>query len=148
MNTALWIAKALLSVMMLVIGIMKTFFPVERLSKFAWTKRSSVRRVRFVGISELLIAFGLILPQLTGILPILTPIAAVSLWLIMLLAIAEHVKDHDTHEIWKNIIIMLLAALIAVGRFDNSQLNNSREFHYSSFKNNHHEQGISRRFRQ
>ena len=117
MNTVLWIIQGILGIMMLALGVMKTFLPVEKLNKFAWTTRSSKRFTRFVGISELLIGLGLVLPQLTGIVPILTPIAGVSLCLIMILAIAEHIQHKETHDIPKNVIIMLLAAFVAVGRF-------------------------------
>ena len=102
--------------MMLLLGVMKTFLPVERLHKFSWTTRSSEGYIRFVGVSELLIGAGLILPWLTGILPLLTSLAAVSLCIIMVLAAAEHVKHKETREIGKNIIILLLAAFVAVGR--------------------------------
>jgi hypothetical protein len=73
--------------------------------------------IRFVGTSELLIGLGLILPQLTGILPILTPIGAASLCLVMILAIAEHIQHKETNDIPKNIIILLLAVFVAVWRF-------------------------------
>ena len=117
MNTALWIVQIFLGTMMLLLGFMKTFLPVEKLSKLSWTSRSSEDRVRFVGFSELLIGSGLILPQLTGITPRLTSLAAMSLCIIMALAIAEHVRHEGKNEIGKNIIIMLLAAFVAVGRF-------------------------------
>lgn len=117
MNTALWIVQVLLGAMMLVLGLMKTFLPLERLNKFSWTTRSSKGLTRFVGISELLIGLGLILPQLTGILPILSSLAALSLCMIMVLAIAEHIKHNEKNEIGKNVIVMLLAAFVAVGRF-------------------------------
>ena len=116
MNTALWIIQILLSIMMLMLGFMKTFYPVEKLGKFSWTTRSSKELVRFVGISELLISIGLILPELTGILPVLTPYAALSLSMIMLLAMVEHIRYKEVNDIWKNAIIILLAALVAVGR--------------------------------
>lgn len=117
MNTALWIVEGMLGAMMLILGVMKTFLPVEKLNKLSWTTRNSNGFIRFVGVSELLIGFGLILPQLTGILPILTPVAAASLCLIMVLAIAEHIQHKEMHDIPKNIIILLLAAFVAVGRF-------------------------------
>ena len=117
MNTALWIVQILLSIMMLVIGFMKTFYPVEKLDKFSWTNRSTKGFIRFVGISELLIGIGLILPELTGILPALTAYAALSLCLIMVLGIAEHLRNKETNEIWKNVIIIFLAGFVAVGRF-------------------------------
>ena len=116
MNTTLWILQALLSAMMLVIGGMKTFQPLEQLSKFSWTTRSSVGFIRFVGLSELLIGAGLILPQLTGILPLLTSLAALALCFIMVLAIAEHLRHQEMKEIGKNILILWLAAFVAMGR--------------------------------
>jgi DoxX-like family len=117
MNTVIWIVQVILGTMMLMLGLMKTLLPVERLNKFSWTTRSSTGFTRFVGISELLIGLGLILPQLTGILPILSSLAALSLCMIMVLAVAEHVKYNEKNEIGKNLIIMLLAAFVAVGRF-------------------------------
>ena len=117
MNIALWIVQAILGVMMFLLGLMKTFLPIERLRKFSWTTRSSEGYVRFVGISELLIGAGLVLPWLTGILPILTSLAALSLCIIMMLAIAEHVRHKEANDIWKNVILLLLAAFVAVGRF-------------------------------
>jgi len=117
MNTSLWIVQAILGAMMILLGIVKTFQPIEKLSKLSWTTRSSEGLVRFVGVSELLIGAGLVLPQLTGILPLLTPLAALSLCMIMVLAIADHVRHKEFHEIGKNAIIILLAAFVAVGRF-------------------------------
>jgi hypothetical protein len=117
MNTALWIIQAILAAMMIALGMVKTFQPIEKLSTLRWTTHSSEGFVRFVGVSELLIGAGLVLPELTGILPILTPLAALSLCMIMVLAIAEHVKHKEINEIGKNVIITLLAAFVAVGRF-------------------------------
>ena len=116
MNTVLWIIQGILGIMMLALGVMKTFLPVEKLNKFAWTTRSSKRFTRFVGISELLIGLGLVLPQLTNILPVLTPIAAASLCLIMALAIAEHIRFKETHDIPKNVVLLLLAMIVTIGR--------------------------------
>jgi hypothetical protein len=117
MNTALWIVQVILGAMMFVLGLMKTFQPADQLSKFSWTMRNSEGFIRFVGVSELLIGAGLILPWLTGILPALTSLAAVALCVIMVLAMAEHVRHKETNEIGKNVIILLLAAFVAVERF-------------------------------
>jgi uncharacterized membrane protein YphA (DoxX/SURF4 family) len=117
MNTALWIVQILLGVMMILLGVMKTFLPAEQLSKFSWTTRSSDAFIRFVGISELLIGLGLILPQLTGIKPALTSLAAISLCIVMALATVEHIKYHERNEIWKNVLFSILGLFVAVGRF-------------------------------
>jgi len=117
MNTALWTVQIFLGTMMLLLGGTKAFQRVELLSKFTWTTHSSIEFIRFVGISELLIGAGLILPQVTGILPTLTSLAAVCLCVIMVFAIAEHVRHKEAYEIWKNVIIIILAAFVAIGRF-------------------------------
>jgi len=117
MNTALWIVQILLGAMMMLLGVMKTFLPVERLRKLSWTTRSPEVFIRFVGISELLIGVGLILPQLTGIAPGLTVWAAICLCMVMALATMEHVRYREPNEIWKNVLISMLALFVAAGRF-------------------------------
>ena len=117
MNTTLWIVQIFLGTLMLSLGFMKTFLPVEKLNTFSWTTRSSADRIRFVGFSELVIGLGLILPQLTGISLRLTSLAAASLCAIMVMAITEHIKHKEKNEIGKNVIILLLAAFVAIGRF-------------------------------
>jgi hypothetical protein len=47
----------------------------------------------------------------------LTSLAAVTLCMVMVFAIAQHVKQQEKNEIGKNVIIMLLAAFVAAGRF-------------------------------
>jgi hypothetical protein len=117
MNTALWIVQILLGAMMMLLGVMKTFLPVEQLSKLSWTTRSSKAFIKFVGISELLIGLGLIVPQLTGIKPALTSWAAISLCIVMALATVEHIKYHERNEVWKNVLVSMLGLFVAVGRF-------------------------------
>jgi uncharacterized membrane protein len=119
MNTALWIIQGLLAAMFLMAGIMKSTQPKEKLEKqFPWTPDFSIDTVRFIGLSELLGAIGLIIPWLTGIAPILTPISAVGICLIMVLATnIVHMKKREYKEIAANIVIFLLAAFVAYGRF-------------------------------
>jgi len=102
---------------MLAVGYMKTFYPVTRLSKFSWTTRSSKTFIRFVGISELLIGIGLILPELTGVCEVLTPYAALSLCMVMVLAMVEHIVNKEPKQIWTNVFILFLSAFVAIGRF-------------------------------
>ena len=118
MNIALWVAQGLLATMYLMAGIMKTFQTSRAKEMLPWAKERSNRFVRFVGISELFGAFGLILPMLTGILPWLTPIAAFGLSLIQLLAIAtEHLPKKEYNVIPANVVLLTLALLVVVGRW-------------------------------
>ena len=118
MNIALWIAQGLLAAMFLMAGMTKTFQTAKAKAQFAWAKERSDSFIRFVGISELLGAFGLILPMLTGILPWLTPIAAIGLSLIQLLAIlTEHLPKKEYNVIPVNIVLLGLAVFVFVGRW-------------------------------
>jgi uncharacterized membrane protein YphA (DoxX/SURF4 family) len=119
MNIALWIAQGILAAMFAMAGVMKSTQPIDKLMKSGlnWVERIQVSTVRIIGISELLGAFGLILPLAFGILPILTPIAAVGLAVIMILAAVHHLKYKENKAIAFNAILFLLAAFVAYGRF-------------------------------
>jgi uncharacterized membrane protein YphA (DoxX/SURF4 family) len=77
----------------------------------------SLQTVRFIGISELLGAIGIVAPQLTGICPILTPIEAVGLAVIMVLAAAHHLPKKEYREVGFNAILLILAVVVALYRF-------------------------------
>jgi len=117
MNIALWIVQGLLAAMFVMAGLMKLFQSKEKLARLAWTARQSVGMIKFIGLSEFLIGLGLILPQLTRILLILTPIAAIALCLIMVLAAIDHFKNKEMKEIGINLFVMALAAFVVYGRF-------------------------------
>src|SRR6266498_2098266 len=118
MNIALWIAQGLLAAMYLMAGMMKTFQTAKAKEQLPWAKNRSDGFVRFVGTSELLGAFGLILPMLIGILPWLTPIAAAGLSLIQLLAIfTEHLPKKEYNVIPVNVILLALAVFVIFGRW-------------------------------
>jgi hypothetical protein len=59
----------------------------------------------------------LVLPALTNTLPVLTPLAGVGLALIMLLAGIFHFRRGEYQAIIVNLVLGLLAAFIAYGRF-------------------------------
>jgi len=102
----------------LMAGMMKTFQTAKAKEQLPWAKNRSDGFVRFVGTSELLGAFGLILPMITGILPWLTPIAAIGLSLIQLLAIfSEHLPKKEYKVIPVNAILLAAAIFIIVGRW-------------------------------
>jgi hypothetical protein len=58
-----------------------------------------------------------VLPWLTGIAPVLTPIAATGLVVIQALAIPVHVRRHEQKGLPMNIVLLLLALVVAVFRF-------------------------------
>jgi hypothetical protein len=115
MNTLLWIAQGLLASIMVAAGGPKLFLPRARLAqKMSWTKDAPAPLVKLLGLAELLGAVGLLLPRLTGIAPILTPLAAVGLSAILLGALATKLRQHQSPVL--PVAALLLAVFIAVGR--------------------------------
>ncbi len=115
-NILLWIAQILLGVMFTMVGIMKTFQPIEEIAKnLPWVADYSLL-VRFIGISELAAGLGLILPSALRIMPKLTVWAAIGLVVIMFLAIIFHIVRGEIDALPVNILLLLLAAFIAWGR--------------------------------
>jgi|SRR5688572_6116162 len=118
MNVALWIVQGLLAAMYGMAGVMKTFQTSKAREQLPWAKNRSDGFIRFVGISELLGALGLILPLLIGILPWLTPLAAIGLTLIQLLAIfTEHLPKKEYNVLPINILLLALSIFVLVRRW-------------------------------
>lgn len=117
MNIALWIAQILLAIVYGMAGMMKAFQTAKAGEMLPWAKRHSDSFVRLVGASELLGALGMILPALTGILPVLTPLAAIGLSLIQILAILmEHLPNKEYKAIPFNVVLFVLSVFVAYGR--------------------------------
>jgi len=118
MNIALWIVQALVAVMYLLAGGLKTFQTARARQTLNWTQGHSDYYVRFIGTAELLGAAGLILPMLTGILPWLTPLAAVGLSLIQVLAISTvHLPRKEYKVLPVNVVLFLLSLFVVIGRW-------------------------------
>jgi uncharacterized membrane protein YphA (DoxX/SURF4 family) len=118
MNIAVWIIQGLLAIAFAMAGFMKTTTPKEKLvEKMPWANDFSANTIKFIGISELLAAVGLILPLGLNILPILTAIAAAALAIVMLLAIATHLKRKEYKEVGMNAVFLALALVVSIVRF-------------------------------
>jgi len=120
MNIALWIAQGLLVLVYLVAGGLKLVRPRAQLiasGNFDWMKDTSDAGVKAVGLVEILGAFGVILPWLTGIAPTLTPIAAIGLAVVQIGALRVHLARNERQPLPANVLLLLLAAFVAVGRF-------------------------------
>lgn len=106
--------------MFLMAGMMKATKSKEGLKeaggeRMAWVDSVSASNVKLIGVLETVIAVGLILPQLTGILPWLTPLAAVGFVCTMIGAAILHVQRGESPAM--NVVLLLLAAFVAYGRF-------------------------------
>jgi DoxX-like family len=93
LNLVLWGVQGFLALFFLASGAPKLIGRgLER-----WTGFSDLPRAQvvFTGIMEVLGAAGLILPMATGILPWLTPLAAVGLAIIVLMASGFHQRANE-----------------------------------------------------
>ncbi|GAA0829692.1 DoxX family protein [Streptosporangium amethystogenes subsp. fukuiense] len=119
MNVALWGAQILLAVMFLIAGLTKATQPRENLIARlgGWVEDFSAGQIKGIGILEVLAGIGLVLPAFTGILPVLTPLAAAGLVITMIGAIVVHVRRKEYSALVMNLLLLALAAFVAWGRF-------------------------------
>lgn len=115
-NLVLWSVQGFLALFFLGVGAPKVIGRgTER-----WTGFSDLPRPRviFIGIAEVLGAAGLVLPMATGTLPWLTPLAAVGLALIVLMASGFHLRADERLEALETGLWASIAAVVAIGRWD------------------------------
>lgn len=115
-NIALWVVQGILAFAFASSGTLKIIQPMEKLIQAGMTFVSNYdhNTVRLIGFSEILAALGLILPPLFRIKPSLTPIAAVGLAIIMILASHYHFSHNESFL--PNLILLILALFVAWGR--------------------------------
>jgi hypothetical protein len=114
MLIALWIVNGLLALAMLGGGFMKLVTPKAALAEkgMAWTDDFSAGTIKAIAALEVVGALGLILPLLTGILPILTPLAGTGLAIIMIGATVVHLRR--TEPFAPALVLALLGIASAV----------------------------------
>ena len=118
MNTILWIVQTLLALVFVAAGFSKLTLSKEKMvARMGWAQDFSPNALKAIGLAEVLGAVGLILPALTGILPWLTPLAAIGLVLIMIGAAFTHFRRGEYPSIIANLVLLALAAFVAYGRF-------------------------------
>jgi DoxX-like family len=119
MNLALWIVAGLLAVGSLVGGALKLTLPKDKLaaSGWRWVDDFSAGAVRAIGTLEVLAAVGLILPAVLDIAPVLVPVAAVGLVLLLIGATITHLRRHEAKVIVVPLALLALSMFVAWGRF-------------------------------
>ena len=117
MNTVLWILQVLLGLAFVAAGVNHGFRQEQAKKQMVWMQDVSSGLLTFIGIAEILGGVGLVLPALTNILSVLTPLAAAGLTLIMILAAIFHFRRGENAAIIVNLILGALAAFVAYGRF-------------------------------
>jgi uncharacterized membrane protein YphA (DoxX/SURF4 family) len=117
LHAGLWVAQILVAVAFGAAGAMKATQPIpELVQQMGWPGALPPPLVRFIGAAELLGAIGVILPAVTRVRPWLTPLAAASLALVMLLAAAFHTTRGEVEGVLTNLVLGSVAAFVAWGR--------------------------------
>jgi uncharacterized membrane protein YphA (DoxX/SURF4 family) len=118
MNIALWVLQGLLAAAFLAAGSMKLLRSKEQIvanPHLGWANDFSPPQIKLIALAEVLGALGLALPWALGIVPVLTPIAAVCLAVIMLGAVATHAQRKE--PVAPSAVLTVLLLVVAVGRF-------------------------------
>lgn len=118
MNIALWIVQGLLALVFTTSGTMKGTWDRERLVRSGQTgvQGMPLPLIRFIALAELCGALGLVLPWATGIAPVLTPIAAGGLGVIMILAAVVHTRLREPKNVATNLALLAACAFVVWGR--------------------------------
>lgn len=115
-NIILWSVQIFLSLFFLAAAIPK----ITGRGLDQWVGFSNVPRalVIAIGLAEILGSAGLVLPMATGILPWLTPLAAIGLSINALMATGFHVRADERLNAIETTLWASIAAIIAIGRWD------------------------------
>lgn len=117
MNTLIWIIQSLMAVLFVLHGI-AMFNPPAAVQESVVKKMGySLPFLKIIGTLELLGGLGLILPSWTRIMPILSPLAALGLVIIMIGAAVSHARQGESKQTVATSVVTLLVAFIAIGRF-------------------------------
>jgi uncharacterized membrane protein len=120
MNVTLWIVAGVLALFFLGAGVTKATRTKEKLLEnpnMGWVADFSAGMVKLIGIAEVLGAIGLVLPAAVDVAPILVPIAATGLAVIMAGAIITHARRREYGPVAMNVVLLALTVFVAWGRF-------------------------------
>ena len=121
MNLALWIVAGLLAAAYLFAGGSKLIISKEKMATMSrsarWVEDFSASSVKAIGVLEVLAAVGLILPAALDIAPVLVPLAALGLVIIMAGAVITRIRRHEAKFMVADLVYLALASFVAWGRF-------------------------------
>lgn len=115
-GTTLWVAQGVLALAFLAHGLL-FLFPPEAVRKIKKQSPFPDGFMRFIYVAEILAAFGLILPGLTGLLPWLTALAAAGLAPIMVGASVFHLSRREMPPLVVTALLFVLAVSVASVRW-------------------------------
>lgn len=119
MNALLWTLQIVLALVFAGAGTVKLVQPRDQLAKRlgGWVYDFPAPLLKPLGLAELLGAIGLIVPPLLHVAPILTPVAAAGLVVVMIGALVTHARRREFPNVAVTVLLAAMAAVVAWGRF-------------------------------
>jgi hypothetical protein len=118
MNIALWIIAGLVAAGFLFSGAYKLVLPREKyVAAQPWAADAPPWVPAAIGVLEALGAIGVILPAAIGVAPILVPVAATGLALVMAGAVLMHLRRRELPALGPSGVLLALTVVVAWGRF-------------------------------
>jgi uncharacterized membrane protein YphA (DoxX/SURF4 family) len=119
MNALLWTLQIVLALVFAGAGTVKLVQPRDQLAKRlgGWVYDFPAPLLKPLGLAELLGAIGLIVPPLVHVAPILTPVAAAGLVVVMIGALVTHARRREFPNVAVTVLLAAMAPVVAWGRF-------------------------------
>jgi DoxX-like protein len=120
MNGILWAGQIYLALNCLFSGFSKSIFSERKLvleMKQTGVEGLPQPLIRFIGISQLLGAAGLIMPWLLNILPVLTPVAAFAFGIDVTMASGIHIQRREYKTAAITLFTAMVSFFVSAGRF-------------------------------
>jgi len=121
MNTALWIVASLLAAGYLAGAAAMVVLPKERFRAISrnqhYVDEFSPGFITALGAVKVAGAVGLVLPAVTGIAPVLVPVAALGFVLVMTGATTVRIVRREWRNALGDLVFVALSGFVAWGRF-------------------------------
>lgn len=119
MNILLWILAFVLAAVFVASGAAKLLAPREQqIERTPYVEDFPQQIIQGIGVLEILGAFGLLLPPLLGIAPLLASVAAAGLAITMVFAALVHLRRGDgVKAALPSMILAILSVFVAWSRF-------------------------------
>jgi uncharacterized membrane protein YphA (DoxX/SURF4 family) len=118
MSALLWVLQIVLALAFLPIGVLTIRRSRMRLVGVApWVEDFPEPVVTAVGALEVLGAVGVVLPGVLGAAPVIVPVAATGLAILMIGAIVELLTRGEVDRISVPAALLVAATAVAIGRF-------------------------------
>lgn len=117
MNILLWVVQWMCTLTFGMAGGMKVVRSKASLEPvMGWVHDIPEYQIRLLGVCEIAVALGCVLPGITHIAQFLTPVAAGGGVAIMVGAVIVHIRRHEMKELLMPVILGLLFGIVLVGR--------------------------------